>query len=372
MNKETFSFLKITAISLVMLTLSSCALWRNTMGDKLVLEKSSFTKMSGWHADNHGEALASFLNSCKKMQKMPENKHVHKSGVGGKYKNWRELCDNAVSLDIADKTAVRGFFEANFTPYLATNWGKAEGRFTGYFEIALQGSYTKHDEYQFPIYKTPSDVKSGEKYYSREELENGAIAGRGLEIAWVNDPVRLFFLHIQGSGRIQMDDGSILRVGYAGKNNREYIAIGRVMIDKGYIAKADMSADAIKEWLYKNPDRMDMVMNTNPSYVFFREIGEEGPIGAQGVPLTPMRSLAVDKKFVPYGAPVWVDVELNKEKKQDKAFRRLLVAQDTGGAIKGPVRGDLFFGYGDDAEEMADYQNSKGRYYILLPVGTQS
>lgn len=339
--------------------LASCA----AREDKLTLQKSNFDKISGWHEDNHAEALASFLKSCEKFESLPEENKAHKSGIAGTYGDWKDVCQKAPANE---PSQAREFFETNFTPYLAQNRRNPEGTFTGYYEIELKGSRKKGGIYQYPLYAKPKDLKDKQKYSSREEIENGALKGKTEEIAWVSDPVRLFFLHIQGSGRITMEDGSVMHVGYAGQNNHKYLAIGRYLIDEGYVEKEKMSAQAIKSWLYENPDKMNSVMNKNPSYVFFREIKGEGPIGAQGVPLTPMRSLAIDKRFLPYGAPVWVDVALTGRQDSNE-FKRLLVAQDTGGAIKGPVRGDLFFGYGKEAEELAGYQNSKGRYFVLLP-----
>jgi membrane-bound lytic murein transglycosylase A len=333
----------------------------------MMLKPTKFSEMNGWDKDEQNQALIAFIKSCQKFNSLPPNNKLHASGVGGTYGDWRAVCDKADYLKDADNAAAKDFFESNFTPYIASNWWKSEGRFTGYYEMGLEGSRERHGEYQYPLYKRPADLVAGKPYLSREEIESGALAGKELELAWVNDPVRAFFLQIQGSGRVHMDDGSVLRVGYDGKNGFKYVAIGRTLIDRGYIAKEDMSAQAIKKWLYDNPDKMFEVMNQNPSYVFFREIGEDGPIGAQGVALTPLRSLAVDKKFVPYGAPVFVDVEINGAAKEEKSFKKLLIAQDTGGAIRGPVRGDLFFGYGDNAEELAGYQNNLGKYFILLP-----
>jgi len=336
-------------------------------GDKLMLQKADFTKLNGWHQDRHTEALVSFKKSCKKFKTMPEAMAIHTSGIGGKYGDWKRLCNRADNIDAKDAVVVRKFFENNFTPYLASNWGKDSGIFTGYYEIELKGSRTRHGEYQYPIYARPADIKDGIKYYSREQIEGGALQGKGLEIAWANDPVRLFFLHVQGSGRIKLDDGSVMRVGYNGKNGYKYTSIGRYMIDKGYIEEKQISAQGIKKWLYESPHEIQTVLNQNDSYVFFRELSGDGPIGGQGVPLTPMRSLAVDKRFVPYGAPVWVDIALNDEGLPGNSLKKLMVAQDTGAAIRGPVRGDVFFGYGERAEHMAGHQNNKGKYYILLP-----
>lgn len=346
----------------LMLVVSACT------SDKLVLKPAQFSQIDGWENDSQEQALAAFSKSCKKFNVMPEAKNLHVSGVGGTFGNWRNVCEQAgVLTDVASNSEAKMFFEENFTPYLATNNGKDTGRFTGYFEADLEGSYKKQGEYKYPIYKKPNDLVNGQQYYSREQIENGVLSGKNLELAWVNDPVKAFFMEIQGSGRIHMDDGSVLRVGYSGKNGHAYVPIGRVLIASGDIAKENMSAQAIKKFLYENLGKASEIMNQNPSYVFFRRVGEDGPIGAQGVALTPFRSLAVDKRFIPYGAPVFVNVSLNGAAEPDRDFKKLLVAQDTGGAIKGPVRGDLFFGFGKTAEDLAGYQNSIGRYFILLP-----
>jgi membrane-bound lytic murein transglycosylase A len=346
--------MKLLLITITILFLTSCS-------DGLTLKKSSFDKINGWNMDNHQEALSSFLKSCERFNTLPKNKPSHQSGIAGTYGTWQEICAKATSYDNAKE-----FFEDNFRPHLARSKRDPKGTFTGYYEIELKGSRTKHGEYQYPIYKRPSDLSDGQKYYSRKEITEGALEGSNYELAWVSDPVRSFFLHIQGSGRITLDDGSVLRVGYHGQNNHKYFAIGRLMIDEGYIKKEDMSAQAIEAWLHKNPDKTDSILNQNPSYVFFREIKGEGPIGGQGVPLTPERSLAIDKKYIPYGVPIWVDVALSGDT-TGKNFRKLMVAQDTGGAIRGPVRGDIFFGYGQEAEYLAGHQNSIGQYFLLLP-----
>jgi membrane-bound lytic murein transglycosylase A len=349
---------------ILLLILSACA------KDKLVLKPASYAQIDGWEEDSPAEALPAFLKSCDKFSKRSDTAKLHATGVGGTYSDWREVCDKAISLQTTteqDPTIVKQFFEENFQPYLATNNGNPEGRFTGYFEIDLRGSLTKTEKYKYPIYKLPCKIEKGNPYYCRADIVNGVIAGKGFELAWVDDPVEDFFLHIQGSGRIHLEDGSVLRVGYDGQNGHPYTPIGRVLIERGYIEKEKMSAQAIKKWLRANPEKTNEILNTNPSYVFFRILKEEGPIGAQGVPLTPYRSLAVDKRFVPYGTPIFINAALTGTEIPNQPFKKLLIAQDTGGAIKGPVRGDLFFGNGQEAEHLAGYQNNLGHYFILLP-----
>ncbi|HEX6977888.1 MAG TPA: MltA domain-containing protein, partial [Alphaproteobacteria bacterium] len=200
---------------------------------------------------------------------------------------------------------------------------------------------------------------------SFQEIDEGALEGRNLELVWVADPIDAFFLHIQGSGRVRLADGSTIRVGYAAQNGHPYLAIGRPLIDRGAIPKDKVSMQSIRAWLAANPDEAERIMWLNASYVFFRELEGEGPLGAQGVPLTPGRSLAVDRRHIPLGAPIWLDTTLPTE--GTPPFRRLMVAQDTGGAIRGPLRGDVFWGHGSDAAERAGRMRSTGRMWILLP-----
>ncbi len=344
------------------------AFFLTACADKLVLKKTEFTKLKGWEKDEHSQALESFVKSCEKIQKTPSNKKIYESGIGGVYGDWKQICNQAMMVDASKNPAdARKFFEDNFVPYKAKNGWRSTGRVTGYFEMALKGSRTKHEPYIYPLYKKPSDKIDGQKYFSRKEIDEGALEDKNLELVWVDDPVREFFLQVQGSGRIQLDDGTEMRVGYGGQNGYKYVPIGKYMIEKEYLTKENMSAHAIKDWLYSHPDQAKEVMQANPSYVFFREIKGDGPIGGQGVALTPMRSLAVDKRYIPYGVPVWLNVDLTAKEEQGEKVNRLFVAQDTGGAIKGPIRSDLFFGYGSEAEDLAGYQNSKGRYFLLLP-----
>jgi membrane-bound lytic murein transglycosylase A len=195
-------------------------------------------------------------------------------------------------------------------------------------------------------------------YSSRAEIEQGALSGRGLELAWAADTIETFFLQIQGSGRVRLADGGELRVGYDGQNGHPYVALGRVLIDRGLLPREQVTMQSIKAYLRAHPDEAAALMRENPSYVFFRELSGDGPVGAQGVALTPGRSLAVDRAFVPLGAPVWLVAE---------DIARLLVAQDTGGAIRGPVRGDLFWGHGAEAEARAGAMKARGRAWLLLP-----
>jgi membrane-bound lytic murein transglycosylase A len=286
---------------------------------------------------------------------------------------------------------MRGFFMRWFVPYLVSGSNGAEGLFTGYYEPELYGSFEQRHPFTVPLYRKPDDLVTvplgpfrsdleGESivgriqgnqflpYYSYQEIDEGALAGRGLELLWVDDPIDAFFLGIQGSGLVYLPDGTTTRVSYAGKNGRAYVAIGRVLAEWGEIPLENVSLATIRAWLEANPDRAKTVLYQNPSFVFFERSDAEGPIGAQGTVLTTGRSIAVDTRFIPFGAPLFVESVWPSGIDQGLAMRRLFIAQDTGGAIRGAVRGDIFWGSGKVAEQYAGNMKANGRYYLLLPV----
>jgi membrane-bound lytic murein transglycosylase A len=300
--------------------------------------------------------------------------------------DWRGPCADAARVENNDEAA-RRFFEAEFTPYLAGNNHAREGLFTGYYEPELRGARRYGGRFVTPILKRPPDlimvdlgrfrpvwhgeriagrVVSGnlEPYASRAEIVRGALDPMRLAILWVDDPVDAFFLQVQGSGRVRLQDGSTVRLGYDGQNGQPYVALGKVLVDRGELARDSVSLQSIRAWIDAHPKDRAALMDENPSYVFFHEMTGEGPIGSEGVVLTPGRSLAVDDGFIPLGAPVFLDASDTNAQKQ---VRRLLVAQDTGGAITGPVRGDLFWGFGPEAEARAGAMRANGSYYLLLP-----
>lgn len=338
---------------------------------RLTLAPARFELLDGWNEDRVAAALPALLRSCKKLLAKSDDVPISAARTQnldfGTVAEWRPVCIAAVSVPANDETAARNFFEANFVPFLAGNNGEAEGLFTGYFEIALNGSRRRFGPYQTPLYRRPPEPER----YSRAEIEDGALAGKGLELLWVDDPVAAFFLEIQGSGRVTLPDGSVVRVGYDGKNGKPYVPVGRLLIERGELPRDKVTMEAIRSWMMENPKKAASLRRENPSYVFFREIPSsrgdsgEGPLGAQLVPLTAGRSLAVDRGFVPLGVPIWIDIR--QRFAPNESIRRLVVAQDTGGAIRGPVRGDLFWGYGKEAAEAAGATNARGRYYLLLP-----
>lgn len=305
-----------------------------------------FETLDGWREDDHRAALAVFRDTCALLQG-PE---------------WQPLC--RLAADVGDTGGeARSFFEILFKPVLI---GTPPALFTGYYEPELQGSLTRTGRFAYPIYKRPPELRDGVQFLSRAQIEAGALAGRSLEIAWLDDPVEAYFLQIQGSGRIVLPGGKVLRVGYAGRNGHAYRSIGQELIRRGTHTFAQLSAQEIKSWVRRNPVAGAEVLDTNPSYVFFRRLPdlppEKGPIGAMGRSITGMRSIAVDPSYVPLGAPVWI------EKDGHDPLRRLMVAQDTGGAIKGAQRADIFFGTGRAAGEAAGTVKDGGRMLVLMPI----
>ncbi|MGQ9366284.1 murein transglycosylase A [Azospirillum sp. ST 5-10] len=360
--------------------------------DRLTLTRVAYEALPGWSADRVAEAVPALARSCATLKGKPDDRPVGPDGVAGTVADWRPPCERLAALPPGDDATARAFFEEWFTPYAAANGEERAGLFTGYYEVELRGSRTPNLDFPAALYRRPPDLVTvdlaafsdrwkGERiagrvvdgalkpYEDRAAIEAGALKGKGLELLWVDDPIGAFFLQIQGSGRITLRDGSQVRVGYDGQNGHRYFAIGKALIDRGALTREEVSLQSIRDWLRAHPAEADGVMNLNPSYVFFRELGGEGPTGAQGVTLTAGRSLAVDRRFVPYGVPVWLDAEDPLD--GGARLQRLLIAQDTGGAIRGPVRGDVFWGYGDEAERRAGAMKSRGGYFLLLPRGVE-
>jgi membrane-bound lytic murein transglycosylase A len=356
--------------------------------DRLTLAATDYGNLAGWGADSVGTALAALRRSCDAFAKQAADAPIGPGGLAGTAGDWRAPCAASAAIDPADDAAARRFFESEFRPFKLANNDDSTGLFTGYYEAELRGSRSREGPFTTPLLKRPADlvmvelglfrpawrgeriagrVEAGQlkPYASRAEIERGALAQRNLELFWVDDPVDAFFLQIQGSGRIRLPDGSTARIGYDGQNGRAYVPIGRLLADRGELPRDTVSMQTIRGWLAAHPDKAAALMDENPSYVFFREMAGDGPLGAQGVVLTAGRSLAVDRAFLPLGVPLWLDLEDAAE--GNGRLRRLVVAQDTGGAIRGPVRGDVFWGFGPEAAERAGMMKDRGTYYLLLP-----
>jgi membrane-bound lytic murein transglycosylase A len=331
---------------------------------RLTLAPVRFDQLRGWRDDPMAPAIAALLRSCAAFLAKPDSAALDASAKSidfGHVGDWRAPCAAAAAVPATDNDAARQFFETAFTPFLAGNNSDSEGLFTGYFEIALDGSRQRGGAFQTPIYRRPADRAR----YTRAEIEAGALAGQGLELLWVDDPVDAFFLEIQGSGRVRLHEGGTVRVGYDGSNGKPYVAVGRLLIERGELPRERVTMTSIRAWMRAHPQEGAALRRDNPSFVFFREITGDGPVGAERVALTAGRSLAVDRAFIPLGLPIWLEVQ---ERFVPEIIRRLVIAQDAGGAIKGPVRGDLFWGHGTAAATGAGAMNASGRYYLLLPL----
>jgi len=334
---------------------------------RFTLSRARFDEMRGWADDRLSAVVPAFLKSCARLVTLPDAALIDRLprfADFGRVGDWRGQCTAAEAVPPGDDAAARRFFESSFVPLGVADYGARDGLFTGYYESELNGSRLRQGRYQTPIYRRPPELGSGIRH-TRAEIEDGALAGRGLELLWVDDPIDAFFLEIQGSGRVRLSDGRTIRVGYDGQNGLPYVAVGRLLAERGVVPRAAVTMMAIRDWMKQHPAAGAALRRENPSYVFFRRVPEDGPVGAEGVVLTPERSLAVDRTFVGLGIPVWV--EADERFASAEGVRRLVVAQDTGGAIKGPVRGDLFWGTGNAAGSRAGAMNATGRYYLLLP-----
>jgi membrane-bound lytic murein transglycosylase A len=340
-------------------------------------QATDWSALPDWGADNLAEALPALLLSCGSLKSQPE---------------WQAACAAAAQIPGADPAAVRQFFESSFVPYAVQNAdGSTDGLVTGYYEPLLRGSRTPGKAYRFPVYGVPDDLLvvdltealpnlkgmrlrgrlQGNKvvpYYTRAEIERGEAAVRGREILWVDDAVELFFLQVQGSGQVKLPSGEIVRIGFAEHNGHPYNSIGRVLVERGELPQDKASMQGIKQWGKQNPDLLPLLLQQNPAYVFFREMpsSSPGPVGALGVALTPARSVAVDSSVVPLGAPVFLS---STWPLSARPLNRLVLAQDTGSAIKGAVRADFFWGFGDEAGQIAGRMRQSGRMWVLYPRG---
>jgi membrane-bound lytic murein transglycosylase A len=351
----------------------------------------AWSDIAGWNEDDHLAAYGAFRKSCKAIMGQTGPAADAKAlGV-----SLRDPCRAARASDIADSGKARAFFEQYFQPLQISRLGEDAGFVTGYYEPIIDGSRTRTDVYTVPVYRRPSNLfvrgfkqdapslpnngavyrKIGRRklvpYYDRAEIEDGAIAGRGLEICWLKDPTDLLFSQIQGSARVRLEDGTTIRINYDAHNGYPYTPVGRVLIDRGIIPRDQMSMQKIRDWMEQNPDGARDLRRANRAYVFFREVqlsDKDEAVGAQGVPLTPGRSIAVDKSLHVYGTPFFIEGVLPIESEQSKTpFHRLMIAQDTGSAITGPARADLYFGAGADAARVSGRLKDKMHFVMLVP-----
>jgi membrane-bound lytic murein transglycosylase A len=353
------------------------------------LQPSDWSQLDGWSSDDHAAAYATFRTSCRAI--LPQKP---KPAARRFVEAMKTVCRRAVASAPTNTAAARAFFEANFLPIRIAKLGEEQGFLTGYYEPIVAGSRMPTPEYTVPMHRRPGDLimagkrkkagafsnkgkvyrRVGKKnvlYYERAEIEDGALDGRKLEICWLKDPIDAFFIHIQGSARVRLEDGAMLRINYDAHNGHRYLPVGRVLIDRGEVAREEMSMDRIRQWMLAAPDGGHELRRMNKSYVFFRVTGladHEEAIGAQGVQLTPSRSIAIDRHLHAYGTLFWIEAELPiASEAPDTKFRRLMVGQDTGSAIIGPARADIYFGAGDEAGSISGRIKQPGRFTMLVP-----
>ena len=383
--------IKLFIFCLILISfLSGGYLWHINQND-LHLKTITFNQLPGWKNANTLKSLQAFNISCKTFLKKQPDAPVGSPYIPLTAKSWHPPCRAALLIDSTSNKQAKAFFEQWFVPVEFFYHNPVQGLFTGYYLPLVHGSLTKTDHYHTPIYRTPDDMitinlglfdpalanrqffgrlKGGTilPYYTREEINQGAISKSASVLAWVNSPIDRLFLEIEGSGFIELTDGSRMALGYASQNGASYTAVGRVLIQQGVMTKDKMSMQGIRHYLESHPDQIDSVINQNKSFVFFEKLSDDLAVGVQEIPLTPGYSLAVDRRWVPIGVPIWLNTTRPAyQKNQQKKLQRLMIAQDTGGAIRGMVRGDVFWGAGDKAADIAGKMNNTGYYWVLLP-----
>lgn len=361
---------------------------------KLSFRKTSFSRLPGWETTNTKKSFRAFQISCRAFLKQDPEKGVGSEYIELQAKDWHPICNAALEIDSSSNVKTKDFFQTWFIPVEFFDRKPVRGLFTGYYMPLLHGSLTKTKKYDVPLYGLPKKLVIANlglfnsnltnrkivgqvnghyllPFYTREEINKGAIAKDTPVIAWVDSRIDRSFLEIQGSGIIELKDGTQLAIGYAGENGSPYTAIAKILIDKGVMTRDNASMQHIRSYLEAHPDQIDPVLNQNKSFVFFEVLRNKDALGTQGVPLTPGYSLAIDRKWVPLGIPVWLNTTRPDDKSDhQKKFRRLMVAQDTGGAIKGVVRGDVYWGAGERATSIAGRMKNPGHYWLLLPKHT--
>ena len=346
----------------------------NENANKIEFKENSFSQLANWNSANQLKSFNAFKKSCQKELEDEADKPS----------NLINVCKKAVNKKIKNIAEAREFFEKNFNLYQVISNKKDTGVFTGYYEPIIKGSLVKTAVYSVPIYSTPDNLvkisvgkdkykfgcySNGKfvPYYTREEISKGNLFSRKDVLVWVKSKIERAFLQIQGSGIIRADKGDI-SLGYDSQNGHSYKPIGKYLLDHDYMSLKEMSMQSIKQWLYKHKDKVEDVLNYDPSFVFFKDQNAKNAIGAEGVELTPKYSLAIDNDYYSYGTPMWLETSYYKNNPKTKEpFNRLMIAQDTGGAIKGAIRGDVFWGHGKQAEFNAGYMNNKGKLWVLLP-----
>ncbi len=372
-------------VSLLLILLTGCfeKSAELPLAENVRLEKTSFSALSGWQNEDFASVIEVFAKNCQVILRNSKP-YIYDAKIKISTPEYQDVCRRFANQKISDGKAMKNFIEQNFVPYAVTNNGNADGKFTSYYEAVIRASKTKHGAYQYPIYGKPNDLieinlrdfdselpntrlvgrienNKFVPYYNRKDIENGNINAPVL--MWGDDLVDIHFMQIQGSAVAQMDDGSEVRIGFADSNGRKFKGIGSILIEKGKIRREESSMPKIREWLRNNPQKAKDLMAENERFIFQRLTDTDGPVGAYGISLTAGRSLAVDNRYIPLGSMMWLD----SHNPDNGKIRKIVFAQDIGSAIKGVVRGDYFWGHGEDALYHAGRMNSTGKYYILAP-----
>ncbi len=376
-------------VVIVALTLLAFAFkWYLT--EKITIKQSSFAQLPGWQTAELKPSLDAFRLSCKTFLKQDPEKLAGSQHITLQIKDWQPACRIAMKLDPTSNIAIKGFFQTWFTPVEFYQGKPMHGLFTGYFLPLLHGSLTKTKKYNVPLYAVPSNLVTADlslfkpeiknrriigrvvenrlvPFYNREEINKGAIDKTASVLLWIDSPMDRVFLEIEGSGVVELENGKQVYIGYAGENGATYTSIASIFISQGILTRDMASSQRIKQYLEDHPKEIDHVLNQNKSFVFFHTLKTNTALGAQGVGLTPGYALAVDPDWVPYGTPTWLNTTIPSNEDNNTPFNRLMIAQDTGGAIRGTVRGDVFWGAGKKASFIASHMHDQGRYWLLLP-----
>lgn len=397
MNSSTRLY---TVLALSLMLSSLCIVWvmhrapTQPPPHAITLKPALFSELPGWESANMSRSLHSFQLSCQRFLTQKPDKFVGNQWMSLQIKHWMPACKQALSLHHATPESARDFFQTWFHPVTFDEGGPITGLFTGYFVPKIKGSLVKTDRYATPIYTIPNNlvkIKLQEfdselpardlygrihhgrmiPYYSRADIDKGAIANHAEVIAYTRNPIDRLLIEIQGSGVLELEDGSQINLGYAGKNGLRYVSIGRTLLDRGELDSKNISMQRITHYLETHPEERDAIINTNRSFVFFQILSNQGAFGTLGAPLTPGYSMAVDPNWVPLGMPVWLSATRpDSHSDNDLPLHRLLIAQDTGGAIKGAVRGDVFWGSSTNSAAIAGKMKHHGQYWLLYPKTT--
>jgi membrane-bound lytic murein transglycosylase A len=383
--------LKILYILIITTTIFfGFAVWQQKT-ETIILKHSSFKKLPGWDKADIKKSLQTFQISCKAFLRQDPERAVGSRQINMKVKDWLPACRAAYAVEPSSDSAARKFFQHWFKPVEFYTKKSVTGLFTGYYLPLLHGSLTKTAKYNIPVYGLPPAMVTinledfgpefGHRhivgriennkimpFHTREEINNGVLKNKAPVLVWVDSHIDRLFLEIQGSGVVQLENGDHLNLGYAGENGAAYTPVGKVLVDRGIMTKKTASMQGIRKYLEAHPEEILPVINQNKSFVFFRILDRSAALGAQGVTLTPGYSLAVDRKWIPLGTPLWLDTTRpSQTSKKPKTLQRLMIAQDTGGAIRGTVRGDVFWGAGENATYIAGKMKNPGHYWLLLP-----